>query len=288
MKPRRSAGQRSRSPDPLRRASFPSSETDHHTTGKMRLSLVFLAFVAPSLILTPVPATGQDAEDEPDRWATEVAFALNTSGGNERLTILTSEVGLSHLETSLYEASFGARFRYGRSEGVEVAQNLRGSATVDLWPQAGWSPFLFATAENDPFKKLEARLNGGAGVKRTFWQEEWSEVSLSGAVLYSYENLEVIESLGNGVSETARWSWRGRARRQFGEGRRLEQIVFYQPEWDEFGDYLLESHTSGRWSLTRSLAFFTTFIYERDSTPAPEVGPEDWSLAVGLTLATRW
>lgn len=228
-------------------------------------------------------------EPEPDRWGAEVGFVLNTSGGNERLTVLTSQVDLSHLETSSYEANFGARVRYGRSEGVEVARNIRANTSIDLGPGARWSPFLFATAENDPHKKLEARLNGGSGVKHTFLQDGWNEVSLSGAVLYSYENLEIDDPLeGNGVHETARWSWRGRARRDFQEGRRFEQVVFYQPEWDEFDDYLLESRTTARWSLTESLAFTTAFLYERDSTPAPEIGPDDWSLAIGLTAATTW
>lgn len=255
----------------------------------MRLTIsaaAALTLLAP--MLSPLSALSAQEAGDPDRWGVEVGFALNASGGNESLTVLTSELGLSRLETSLYEATVGTRFRYGRSEGEDVAQNLRGDAIVDLWPEAGWSPFVFATAESDPFKKLDARLNGGSGVKRTFWQEEWSEVSVSGAVLYSYENLEVADSLGDGVSQTARWSWRGRARKEFGEGRRVEQIVFYQPEWDAFGDYLLEVQTSGRWLLNRMLAFTTTFRYARDSTPAPEVGPDDWSLGVGLTAATRW
>jgi hypothetical protein len=242
----------------------------------------------------PDPAEAEPAEAEPaepeerDRWAAELGFAFNTSGGNEQLTVMTSHIGLSHLETSSYEASLGARVRYGRSEGVEVARNVRGNVSIDMWPGDSWSPFFFGTAENDPFKRLEARLNGGSGVKRLFWQDGWSEVSLSGAVLYSYENLDVPELEGNGVSQTARWSWRARARRAFGEGRRFEQLVYYQPQFDRADDYLFEVHTAARWSITRSLAFTTAFLYERDSTPAPEVGPDDWSLTVGLTIATRW
>lgn len=249
--------------------------------------ILFLAVLFPfTLFLSPEPASAQ--EEDPDHWAADLGFSLNTSGGNERLTVLISEVGVSHLETDVYEANIGSRFRYGRSEGEDVAQNLRGSATIDIWPEDRWSPFFFATAENDPFKKLEARVNGGTGVKRTFWQNGWGEVSLSGAVLYSYENLEVADSIGDGVSETARWSWRARGRKELGSGRRVEHVTFYQPEWDEFGDYMIESKTTARWSLTRSLAFLTTFLYERDSTPAPDVGPDDWSLVVGLTMATKW
>lgn len=248
---------------------------------------VLLAALLSLFALMAAPLGAQEDED-PERWAVELGFALSASGGNQDLTVLTSNAGLTHLETGQYEAEIGGRFRYGRSEGQKVAQNLQGNAVVDLWPEAGWSPFLFATAESDPFKKLDARLNAGSGVKRTFWRDDWSELSLSAAVLYSYENLDVEPALGDGVSHTARWSWRGRARREFAEGRRFEQVVFYQPEWDDAGDYLLESRTSARWALTQALAFTTALLYQRDSTPAPEVGPDDWSLAVGLSVATRW
>ena len=248
-------------------------------------ALALLLFILGS---RPLSAQDPDTPEDTERWGAEMGFVLNTSGGNEQLTVLTSNIGLSHLETSSYEATFDARFRYGRSEGEEVARNTRADASIDLAPNGVWSPFLFASAENDPHKKLTVRLNGGSGVKRTFWQAGWSEVSVSGAVLYSYEELDIEELDGDGVTQTARWSWRGRARREFGTGRRLEQVLFFQPEWDDFGDYLLDSHTTGRWSLTESLAFVTTILYERDSTPAPDVGPDNWSLAVGLTAATRW
>lgn len=246
------------------------------------------ALSAQEPVAEPVAEPAEEPAEEPDRWAGELGFAFNTSGGNEELTVLSSHVGLTHLETSAYEANLGGRIRYGHSEGEEVARNIRGNVSIDMWPDDAWSPFFFGTAENDPFKRLNARLNGGSGVKRTFWQEDWSEVSLSGAVLYSYENLDLEEVEGENVSQTARWSVRSRARRAFGEGRRFEQVVYYQPALDRIGDYLFELQTAARWSITRSLAFTTALLYERDSTPAPEVGPDDWSLTIGLTVATQW
>lgn len=241
------------------------------------------------LVLLPLPLRAQEeAADEADTWSAEIGFALNASGGTKNITVLASELKLTHLETSVYEGTFGARFRYGRTDGEDVAQNLRGNASIDFWPAARWSPFIFAAAESDPFKKLDARLDGGAGVKHTFWQDDWDEVSVSGALLYSYENLEVADSIDDDVTHAGRWSWRGRARKELGEGRRVEQVVFYQPVWDDPGDYLIESRSSGRWALNQILAFTTAFLYERNSTPAPDVEADNWSLEVGLTVATQW
>jgi hypothetical protein len=238
------------------------------------------------LIVVPAAATAQ--EEATARWGAEIGFTLNTSGGNEDLTVLATDIGITHLDSAQYELDAGAHLRYGQSEGKDVAQNLRGNVSVDVWPRATWSPFVFADAESDPFKRLDLRLNAGAGVKHTFHQDGWDEVSLSGAVLYSRESLEVPDTLGDGVTRTARWSWRGRGRFELGEGRRIEQLVFYQPAWNELEDYLLYVVTSGRWAISSHLAFTTVIRYDRDSTPAPEVEADDWSVAVGLSLATRW
>jgi hypothetical protein len=50
----------------------------------------------------------------------------------------------------------------------------------------------------------------------------------------------------------------------------------------------VEAHTTGRFGLSQSLALTTSFLYQRDSTPAPEVAPDDWSMTVGLSIATTW
>lgn len=245
------------------------------------LSLAALA------VLFAATAHAQEAED-PSRWSAEAGLSLNSAGGNESLTVFNTTLGITHLRTDVFELGLATRFRYGRSEGEKVAENLHGALNLDLWPQAVWSPFLFATAEQDPFKRLDARLNGGVGAKRTFWQEDWSEVSLSAAILYSYENLAVPDSLGDGITETARWSFRTRGRTEFGEGSRVEQVVFFQPAFDRLEDYQLESMSSLRIALSEWLSFTTTVLYQRDNTPAPEVRPDDYSISVGLSLATRW
>ena len=251
-----------------------------------------------ALALLPATAPAQesgamDADTAaPKAWSAEAGVTLNSAGGNESLTVFTITGSLGHLRTDIFEFGLNTRFRYGESEGEVVAQNLRGETNFDLWPEAKWSPFLFGTAEQDPIKQLEARFNGGAGAKRTFWQDGWSEVSLSGAVLYSYENLAIPDSLaatlGDGVSQTARWSWRIRGRKEIGAGKRLEQTVFYQPAFTEFEDYQLESITDIRIAVSQTMAFSTTILYQRDSTPAPGVLPDDYSISLGLTVATEW
>jgi hypothetical protein len=235
----------------------------------------------------PSDLTGQE---DPDRWSVEVGLSLNGSGGNERLTVFTTELGLTHLQTQRYELAFRGRARYGHSEGAEVARSVRGSINAEIRPAAPWSPFLSATAEHDRVRRIDTRFNSGVGVKRTFWREGWSDLSLSGAVLYWYERLIVADTVAGPapVSHQARWSWRGRARHQLREGTRVEQLVFFLPAWGQLPDYQVESQTTGRVALSQSLALTTSFLYQRDSMPVPEVGPDDWAITVGLSLATSW
>jgi hypothetical protein len=230
---------------------------------------------------------GAEAEPATERWGAEIGLALNTSGGNEELTVLTTELGLTHLETTAYELTFRGRLRYGQSDGREVARNVRGTLNAELRPGEAWSPFVFATAEHDPFRRLDVRLNSGSGIKRTFWRQGWSDVSLSGAILYEHERI-AREALAAEITHKARWSLRGRARHRLREGTRVEQVVFYQPAWGRAGDYLLEAQSSGRVALSESLAVTTSFLFQRDSTPPAEVSPDDWSLTIGLSLATGW
>jgi hypothetical protein len=251
---------------------------------RMIVSVLAVAAAGPLL----GPGLAAQADEPADRWSGDVGLSVNGSGGNERLTVVTTELGLSHMETSRYELGFRGRARYGRSEGEEVARSVRGSLNADFGPDQAWAPFLFASAEHDRFRRLDLRLNSGAGLKHTFWREGWSELSLSGAVLYWYENLMVPDTVGTGVTHSARWSWRGRARGQLRDGARVEQVVFFQPAWDRIGDYLLEAQTTARVALSASLALNSSFLFQRDSTPAPDVTPDDWAITIGLSLATSW
>jgi hypothetical protein len=268
-------------------------------TSILTCTLLWLAVTAPGVAMAqeppvqepaaPEPAAQEPAVQEPaERWGAEVGMSLNSSAGNERLTVLTSELGLTHLETTAYELSFRGRLRYGRSEGTEVARNVRVTLNADFWPGERWSPFVFGTGEHDPFRRLDVRLNSGAGIKRTFWRDGWSEVSLSGAVLYEYESLMVPDTVDSAGTHAARWSWRGRGRHHVREGIRLEQVVFYQPAWDRPADYQLESHTRARVAVTERLSITASLLYQRDSTPPPDVVADDWAIAIGLSLATAW
>lgn len=250
------------------------------------------AIVAALLAAAPLTAQAPPApaDSVAPRWDLRFGLALNSSGGNERLTVGTAELGLTRLQTEAFELAFHARARYGRSQGADVARNGQASINLDLVPRERWSPFLFTLAERDRFKKLDLRASGGFGAKRTFWsQGDWEDLSLSGAVLFSFEDLAPADTAATGATKRQfRWSVRFRVRRRIGQTLELEQVTFFQPRFDMLDDYLANARTAARFGLSEHLAFAVNFLYEYDSTPPVDVHAEDWELTVGVEMKTRW
>lgn len=239
-------------------------------------------------ILLPSAVAARQAESQdpdPKRWEARIDFGLTAASGNQELTVLTSGVQLTHLRTESMEFELTGQARYGRSEGEEVARNLRGGIRVDLQPKAVWSPFLFVTAERDPFRRLDLRANGGAGVKRVLVNTAQSNLSISMAALYSHQQLRAEPGLPPEPREDmARWSWRLKGAHELQSGVRLEGIVFYQPIWDRAADYLLDADAAVRVRLSQRLGLNVTYSYNRDSTPPTDVRPDDHLLQVGLSV----
>jgi len=248
-------------------------------------SLVALAaFGSPGHAHAQVPAQ----DPRPERWALDVDLAFSGATGNDQTVLLTSGFKIAHLRTDLYELEWTGSVRYGRSEGKEVARNQRSGLKFDLYPQARWSPFLFSTAERDPFRRIDLRAGGGMGVKYTFWRNEKGTLSLSVAGLYSYEDYMPGDAGAIEPAHHARWSWRLKGDRRIGELIRVENTTFYQPVWDRSSDYLLSTFTSIGVPMSERIALTLTHTFERDSQPVEGVHKNDQLFKAGITIRTRW
>jgi hypothetical protein len=222
---------------------------------------------------------------EPSRWRAVVDLLFSGASGNQDLVVLTSGARVTHLEKQRFEMEVSGQARYGRSEGKEVARNLRGGWKLDLSPQALWSPFVFGTVEHDPFRKLNVRASGGGGVKYSIVDRADAQLSISGAGLYSYEDVRVaLDSAVDQFRQTGRSSWRVKGSRSFAGGVSLEQVAFYQPRFADVGDYLMTSESSLRAKLTSALSFKALYSFERDSTPPEDVRADDHRFEAGISV----
>lgn len=244
----------------------------------------------PLAILLAAPASAQEpaAESKPDSWAATVDLAFSGASGNDRTVLLTSGFTISHLKTERFELELSGSVRYGRSEGHEVARNLKTGIKLDLIPNATWSPFFMINAERDPFRKLDLRSSSGAGVKYTFLRSAAGTMSISAAVLHSYENFTTDPDLPLEPRQAARWSWRFKGNRDFGERVRIENVTFYQPVWNRGSEYLLSMESSLRVPMTQRISLTLSHNYDRDSMAPAGVYKDDHLVKAGLTIETRW
>ena len=256
------------------------------------LALAALALItasAPAWAYASAPDTASaprpDSAVAPDRWKMGLDLLFTGTSGNESLVVLSTGARVTHLVKKDFELEGVVQARYGRSKGVEVARNLKGSLKFDLHPEARWSPFVYVQAERDPFRKLDLRAGGGAGAKYTAIRSKTSELSFSGGALLNYEELRTAAAPGvDPLRRDARSTWRALARKELPSGFRVEQTTFVQPLLEDSGDYLLEAKTSAKARVTRAVAVTLTHTWQRDSTPPPQVRPDDHRVEMGLAV----
>lgn len=236
--------------------------------------------------MVPGTASTQSGESNPERrWQASAEFAYADQTGNRTLRVLTGGLEASHLQKDLFRLDLTLQSRYGESDESVVARNHYGSLAFDLSPSATWSPFLFADAEHDRFKRLDLRVSGGAGAKYTIYRAEQTqtEASLSAALLLTHETLvPSVDDPAPPSRTIGRWSFRARGTQELPAGARIHNTTFFQPLYDEMADYLLRSESSVRMSLTERLALSVSYQWNRTSLPPEGVSPDDRILRTGL------
>lgn len=252
-----------------------------------RTSLAILALLATGSLAAPAFAQEAEVDEQPDLWKVAAELSYTDQSGNESLRLLTTGLNLTHLEPERYELDVTLQSRYGEDDQRVIARNHYGAATFDFAPQASISPFLFADAENDRFRRLDLRASGGAGAKYTFYRppDTDNRASASLALLYSYENRSAPAGEPEpGARQFARLSLRFKGAQALREGVDLVHISFLQPVANEIEDYLLRTETGIKTSLTDRLALSVVYQTSRDSRPPQGVGADDRLLKTGLIL----
>lgn len=239
-----------------------------------------LMLAAPTMAQEP-GATPPPPEPKPDRWTAALDLGFNGSTGNTRLAVLNTGFRVKHLQTESFELEWSVSYRYGESKGDVVARNAATSLTFDLTPRSYLSPFVYATVERDPFRKLDLRTNTGSGVKYTMYRSKQGTASLSAAALYSHEAFTIDRP----TRRDARWSFRTKVEHALGKTMRVENTAFYKPVWDRSGDYNVQISSRMSTKVASRLAMTLSHEFLHDSTPPTGVGREDQRFQAGITLA---
>jgi hypothetical protein len=235
-----------------------------------------------ALALAPLPVLGQAPED---KWSVQAELGFNGASGNSSFSILRTGLTATHLTTDVAEFEASVLVRYGRSEGTVIADDRKASLKLDVWPQTRLSPFVFADGSLDRARRLDLRLSAGAGAKWTFWRGSSGKASVSAAALFDRQDFAESDSLGvTAPRNLARWSLRTKVERKLSATISLEQVAFWQPVWDDAGDYLVDVTTSLSARLQSRLTLAIEHQYMRDAAPPAGVEPSDQRFSVVLTI----
>jgi putative salt-induced outer membrane protein YdiY len=218
----------------------------------------------------------------PDRWATALDIGFASSSGNSDLTSLTTGIRFRHLQTSAFKLDWTATFRYGESQGAVVARNLHSKLEFDMGPGKRVSPFIFASGERDPFRRLDLRTRTGSGVRYSLLPRRSGETALRLAAQYSHERFTPEADLD--ARSDAGWSAEFSGFQELGNTLRLENSTLFDPVFKDLGDYNLEVKSKLVSRISQRLALTLTHTYSYDSRPPLDVGTTDQRFQAGLTI----
>ncbi|MDH5589615.1 MAG: DUF481 domain-containing protein [Gemmatimonadota bacterium] len=243
----------------------------------------------PTLIVAAAVATmtgpealhAQAAPDTTDTWETHVELGFNGASGNSQFAILRTGGGARYLRTDQAQIEATAVFRYGRSDGNVIANDMRAQIKMDLQPGDAFSPFVFADMTRDQIRRLDLRASMGAGAQFRLWQNAAGGASFSAATLFDYQNITVDPTSTDPGSEgAARWSGRVRFDHKFPNGTSLKHQTHYQPVWDSPSDYLVEVTSGIATQVLGSVSLAVEHEFTRDSTPPTGILPNDQKFSV--------
>jgi hypothetical protein len=244
--------------------------------------------LAPDSVRIPKKVPPKPRPPPPDRWDLSTEIGLTDQSGNRVLRLFTGALKFAHREKKKYRLDGRIQSRYGKSEGEVVARSSYGSLAFELHPDGHWSPFLSAETERDPIKRLDLRVNGGAGATYSpFREKNVRTATMSLGLLYSYENLSSKDETSPEPDPRflARWNLKAQGQQKLESSAvTLNVLSLFQPAWGDMDDYLLRTEAGAKVSLTKRLALSVEYQLNRNAQPPSGVEPNDRLLKTGFVV----
>lgn len=235
----------------------------------------------------PAPAPQPPPPPPPDLWTFAAELSYTDQTGNKTLRLLTGGLKFSHREKKSFELDGSIQSRYGQSEGEVVARNYFANMNFSPYKDGRVTPSFSMKAERDPFKRLDVRFVGSAGVKATPYRANQGagEVSLLLMTSYEFQNLRVDPAdTSEEFSHVPRWTMEMRGNRRLNSSVTAHVQSSYEPSWGELANYLLRSQTGLKVLLTERLALSLEYQFNRTNQPPEGVAPDDRLFKTGIII----
>lgn len=213
------------------------------------------------------PLEGQEEEERP--WSIEGELGASIFFGASEQTAAVLRSAFEHKDEA-WDVSLLGTFSYGEAQdqaGTSFVNNRSWTALGGLDYDAGrWSPFLFGSAEGSFERAIDLRMSGGLGSRYNFIDDDPNRLDLSLALTAEYTRPRARENEVVEDQWLARWSLRGRARRDFWTGRgEFNLIAFYRPAVNRVEDYTLELDTSVSFALNNAFTLKVSLVDRYDN-----------------------
>lgn len=202
-------------------------------------------------------------------WSIEGELGASVFFGASEQTAVLFGSAFEH-EDDAWDVSLAGTFSYGEAQdqdGMSFVNNRSWTALGGLDYEAGpWSPFFFGSAEGSFERAIDLRMSGGLGGRYNFVRNERSRLDLSLALTAEYTRPRA--RVGEVVEDNwlARWSVRGRARREFLADRgEFNLVAFYRPALGDSDDYTIELDTSVSFALNHALSLKLSLVDRYDN-----------------------
>jgi len=220
------------------------------------------------------------SQEKKASWKTKLGFGTYFYTGNTEKFDLSSDFQLTRKDT-LIESNLFLKGAYGEVEKVQNKQEFTGGLKFDYKPLSVFSPFVLFSFYNNKFKDIELRLSSLLGAKYSFYMTDASDLSISAAIQYDTERF--YEATPD--KEKIRLSFRPRVLQSLGKNMEFSAVLFYQPNVQEFDDYMLVFNTSLEAKLLEKISLKLTYNYDYESMPILEtIKKTDTSFITSLVL----
>jgi opacity protein-like surface antigen len=235
-----------------------------------------------------VLAVAAPAAAQQPGWHSVIEASASTFFGASSQTLTALTTALSH-SSNAFTADATMKFRYGESEDASRNNFVSSRAwavtsSVDIRPNARFSPFVFAGAEASLEKAIAGRQSGGTGAKWLFAKTNTGTASASVAVLG--ERTTPLSDTARSTS-LVRWSWRVKMDQRVGERLSITHVTFYGPVFNSPAQFTITSTSVGSFAVNKTLSVALTFNDNYDSQARARGAPtyNDGSLLFGVRAA---
>lgn len=150
-----------------------------------------------------------------------------------------------------YESTFGncelnSKFQYGKVNDAETQNNFYLRFGYDPPINEKWSLWIFDKAGYNRIRKIEFENFAGAGPKYTFYKTEERLISVSFGYLPHFQQFKDYSKTTN------RLSLRLKGKEYIEKNYEIKVTLFYQPNMENFDDYLMNGEFSWKYRLAGS------------------------------------